>query len=132
MHIDPRRAILCIQRRLPAACMALLAAALLTVIRIDVSSARASPTYSVTLRWSQPRKNIDGSALTDLAGYHVRWGRDPKNLSNTMDLAFAGYSWITLTDLSVGLWYFSIRSYNSRGVESPAVVVSRPIGYAPK
>ena len=132
MQLDLRRIIPCIQRRLPAVCMTMVAAALLTVIRIDVSSARASATYTATLSWSQPRKNIDGSALTDLAGYHIRWGRDPNNLTNTMDLAWAGYSWMAATDLTTGLWYFSIRSYNSRGVESPAVVVSRPIGYAPK
>ncbi len=32
------------------------------------------------------------------------------------------------TNLTPGVWYFSIRSYNSLGVESPAVVVSKIIG----
>ena len=128
MRTDLRLPVLRIQRRLPAVGMALVAAALLTIFRIDVSSARASITYSATVRWSQPRQNIDGSALTDLAGYHVRWGRDPKNLTNTMDLSWAGYSWMTATELTTGLWYFSIRSYNSRGAESPAIVISKTIG----
>ena len=53
---------------------------------------------------------------------------DPNNLTNTMDLAWSGYAWMQATHLTPGLWYFSIRSYNSSGAESPAVVISKTIG----
>lgn len=59
---------------------------------------------------------------------NIAWGMDPNNLTNTMDLAWSGYAWMQATHLTPGLWYFSIRSYNSSGAESPAVVISKTIG----
>lgn len=86
-----------------------------------------SATGTAVLSWTPPAQNTDGSILTDLAGYYISWGTDPNNLPNSMDLAWAGYLWMQATNLTKGVWYFSIRSYNSAGVESPAIMVSKTI-----
>jgi hypothetical protein len=80
------------------------------------------------LSWSPPQQNTDGSQLTDLAGYRVYTGTDPSSLKMVADLAWAGYLWVQLNDLVPGTWYFSIRSYNSAGVESDfAPLVSKSV-----
>jgi len=80
------------------------------------------------LSWIQPQQNTDGTMLTDLAGYRVYTGQDPNNLRVVADLTWSGYQWVQLKDLSPGTWYFSIRSYNSFGVESDfADVVSKSV-----
>lgn len=71
----------------------------------------------VTLRWAPPTTNEDGSPLTDLAGYHVYYGRAPGAWAHTLDLP-AGAAGIEIRNLAAGSWYFSISSYNTAGVES--------------
>jgi len=100
----------------------------LPAFKIDViGTSSASVTGEAVLSWVPPAQNVDGTTLTDLAGYHISWGKDPNDLPNSMDLAWAGYMWMKATNLTSGTWYFSIRAYNSDGVESPAVVVSKSI-----
>ena len=70
------------------------------------------------LSWSPPLLNTDGSELEDLAGYRLYCGQDPEHLVDVADLAWGGYLWVKFTDLTPGDWYFSIRSYNSEGIES--------------
>ena len=65
----------------------------------------------------------------DLAGYRVYTGQDPSNLKVIADMSWGGYMWVQLKDLYPGTWYFSIRSYNSLGVESDfAQMVSKTVG----
>lgn len=82
---------------------------------------------SAVVYWTPPDRNVDGTALSDLAGYRVYWSQNPNNLVRHQDMAWAGYLWAYITDLGPGTWYFSIRAYNSAGVESDPVVVSKTI-----
>lgn len=78
----------------------------------------ASPsTGSATLSWIPPTQNTDGSALTDLAGYRVMYGRSSSSLDQVVQVG-PGASSYTITGLTSGAWYFAVKAYNSSGVES--------------
>lgn len=73
---------------------------------------------AATLVWQIPTRNVDGSPLTDLAGYVVRYGTDPASLGETLSLTDPNLTTVVVEDLEVGTWYFTIASRNSGGVES--------------
>jgi hypothetical protein len=78
----------------------------------------AAAMKSVTLNWIKPTKNIDGSALTDLAGYVVSYGNAPGTYSTSLPLTGASTTSVTVEGLSAGSWYFAIKSRSATGVES--------------
>jgi hypothetical protein len=75
-------------------------------------------TASVTLSWTPPTQNEDGSALTDLAGYEVRYGRDQGDLNQSVQLTNPSLNTFVVDSLSSGTWFFAVRSVNSSGVVS--------------
>jgi hypothetical protein len=81
---------------------------------IDVLS---GTTRSVTLNWSAPRLNTDGSALTDLSGYRVYYGSASRRYSNSVRVGASATSAV-IDGLSAGTWYFAIKSINTDGVAS--------------
>lgn len=72
-------------------------------------------TGSATLSWTPPTQNDDGSALTDLAGYEVRYGKDQGNLDRTMPLSNPSLNTVVVDSLTAGTWFFAVRSVNSGG-----------------
>jgi len=88
---------------------------------------KSSTTGTATLSWTAPTKNTDGTALTDLAGYKVRYGTSPSTLTQVLDVRGAGITSASVEGLSAGTWYFTLSSYNTAGVESsqtPAVSIN--------
>src|SRR5262245_44428037 len=82
------------------------------------SAATANPaSYSTTVTWTPPSFNTDGSALTDIAGFRVRYGTSPSNC-NTSVLVSATATSTVIDNLSVGTYYFEIAVLNSAGLES--------------
>ena len=75
-------------------------------------------TGSATVSWLPPTTNTNGTALVGLAGYRVRYGTNSSSLSNTVQLANAGLSRYTISNLSPGTWYFGVQAYTSSGTES--------------
>lgn len=75
-------------------------------------------TGSATLSWTPPTENTDGSALTNLAGYRVSYGRSSSNLDQTVQIANPGVSTYTITGLTSGEWYFAVKAYTSAGEDS--------------
>lgn len=73
---------------------------------------------TATLSWMPPQENADGTALTDLAGYQVRYGRDPEDLSQIVDLPNPALNVYVIENLSAGTWYFAVAAVNSAGVTS--------------
>ena len=67
-------------------------------------------TRSVTLSWATPTRNTDGSALTDLAGYRIFYGRDSRHYSESVTVRGADVTSMVLDGLAPGAWYFSMRS----------------------
>jgi predicted phage tail protein len=81
---------------------------------------------SAQLSWSMPLTNTDGSALTDLAGFHVYYGTDPSNLT-LVDVPNAASVAYTAANLTAGTYYFTVTAYNSSGVESAQPTVASAV-----
>jgi len=73
---------------------------------------------SVTLNWTPPTENDDGSALTDLAGYKIYWGTTPGSYPNSVTLDNPGLTSYVVDNLSPGTYEFVATSFNAAGVES--------------
>lgn len=71
-----------------------------------------------TLSWNPPTDNADGSALTNLAGYRVYYGRNRDNLSEVVVLNNPGLTRFVVENLTTARWYFTMTSVNSQGTES--------------
>jgi hypothetical protein len=110
-------------------------------IAIDVSdgTARASlPIFAITVRepalgsavlsWIPPTQNTDGSALTDLAGFRIRYGAAASSLNETIDIPTPGVATYVVASLESGAWFFTVEAYNEVGMtSSPSSVVSKTI-----
>jgi len=70
------------------------------------------------LSWSPPTQNTDGSALTNLAGYRISYGRAANSLTQTATIANPGVSSYVIENLASGTWYFAVKAYTSSGSES--------------
>ena len=55
---------------------------------------------SATLTWTAPTQNTDGSPLTDLAGYRIRYGTSPGNYSNTESINNPGVTSFVINNLA--------------------------------
>lgn len=100
-------------------------------IQISVSDGQASaqlPAFSITasqvsngsatLSWQPPTQNADGSPLTNLAGYRIRYGTASNALDNSVQIANPGVTSAVIESLSPATWYFAVTAYNANGVES--------------
>jgi hypothetical protein len=73
---------------------------------------------AVALRWIPPTVNDDGTVLTDLAGYRIRYGRTAGSLSNVLTLNNPSLSRHVLEGLAAGTWHFSVTAFSAGGSES--------------
>lgn len=84
---------------------------------------------TATVTWIAPSRNADGSALTNLAGFHVYYGPDANVLSTLQDVPQPGASSTVIANLKAGTYYFAVSAYTSDGTESElSVVVSKQVG----
>jgi len=117
------------------------AAGTFTGIQIVVSDAKSTASLapfdlvvaaaaigSATLTWQPPTLNEDGSALTDLAGYVIRYGQNAATLEKQLKLDNTGLTTYVIENLTGGTWFFSLAAVNRNGMESrPTRVVSKTI-----
>jgi len=100
-------------------------------IRITVSDGAASAALatfaivveqvvlgSVTLSWTPPTQNEDGSPLTNLRGFRVYYGTSSSDLSSMVEIPHAGVTTAVVEDLSPATWFFAVKAYTTGGVES--------------
>ena len=73
---------------------------------------------SMTLSWTPPTENTDGSTLTDLAGYRIYYGTSQGNYPNRVDVDTAGVSSYVVDNLLPNTYFVVATSVNSVGVES--------------
>jgi hypothetical protein len=73
---------------------------------------------SVTLSWTPPTVNEDGTALTDLAGYYIYYGNEEGDYPNRVDIATPGISTYVIEGLTADTYYLVATAYNSSGIES--------------
>lgn len=77
-------------------------------------------TGSATVSWTPPTQNSDGSALTNLAGYRITYGRSATVLDHSISLTNASLSSALVENLSSGTWFFAVSAVNSQGAASNA------------
>ena len=73
---------------------------------------------SVTLTWTAPTKNEDGTDLTDLDGYKLYWGTTPGVYPNSVTINNETVTTYVVDDLAPGTYMFVATSFNTSGVES--------------
>jgi len=73
---------------------------------------------SVTLTWTPPTQNTDGSPLTDLAGYRIYWGNGGGVYPQSVTIDNPGVSSYVVENLPPGDYEFVATAINSVGVES--------------
>ena len=89
------------------------------------SSSSVATADSVTLSWSAPTENTNGSALTNLTGYIIYYGTSASAMTQTIDINTVGMLTYVVDNLSAGSWYFQIVAVNAAGVQSsPSATVS--------
>jgi len=89
----------------------------------------------VTLTWTPPTTNADGTPLTDLGGYKVYYGTASGKYTKSIDVGDGGGSSVKtyrVTHLAEGLTYFfAVTAYDTYGNESDySNEVSKTIGSA--
>ena len=107
----------------PKTCCGMLAAVLVLSGCGGGSSGPATATPpitqgSATLTWTAPTMNSDGSALTNLAGYHIHYGASAGSLNNTINIPSPSTLTYVVTGLGTGTWYFAVTAYTNTGLES--------------
>jgi hypothetical protein len=90
----------------------------LTLAPTTSSTDGTTATGTATLVWQRPLQNTDGTPLTDLAGFVIKYGTDPASLSQTVTLRDANATRFTLDKLGPGTWYFTVASLTAAGLES--------------
>jgi hypothetical protein len=104
------------------------ASASLPAFTITVSQA-AVASVGVTLQWTAPTQNTDGSQLTDLAGFIIMYGTSSTALTQSVRVDNPSVDQHVFDSLPAGRHYFGIKAITSAGVESAAsATVSKVIG----
>lgn len=73
---------------------------------------------TAALAWTAPTTRVDGSPLTDLAGYAVEYGRSSGALDQLITVNDASATTYTVQGLESGVWYFSVRALAVSGTQS--------------
>jgi hypothetical protein len=80
---------------------------------------KAAPTVgSATLSWVPPKTNVDGTPVTNLAGFRIAYGQNSGSLTQSVTVASPTITSAAIESLSSGTWYFAVKAYTTTGVES--------------
>lgn len=75
-------------------------------------------TGSVTLSWSAPTQNVDGTPLLDLAGYTIYYGTAERQYDHSVEIDNPGVTTAVVENLGLGTWYFAATAITASGLES--------------
>ena len=78
----------------------------------------AAATGWATLNWVPPTQNVDGTPITDLAGFRIRYGKSADALTSTLDVPGPAVTTASIERLASGTWYFAVKAYTAANVES--------------
>ena len=78
----------------------------------------STTTGSALVQWHPPTTNTNGTTITNLAGYTIRYGTNASSLSSTVKVANPGLSSYQVDGLPAGTYYFGVAAYNSSGQTS--------------
>ena len=71
-----------------------------------------------TLVWIAPSENVDGGALTDLAGFYIVYGPSSTMLHQSLRIDNPSVDRYVLDGLPAGTYYFAVRAYTASGTQS--------------
>lgn len=93
---------------------------LLTSCGVDGKSSQGSSnsTNSAALSWQAPTTNVDGTELTDLAGFKIYYGKASGTYSEIIELDNPITNEHTIEGLAEGTYYFAATAYDIMGNES--------------
>jgi hypothetical protein len=101
--------------------------AALPAFSITVAAAQPPP-GNVTLNWTTPTLNTNGTPLTDLSGYTISYGTSSTKLTQTITITSPNATTYTIGGLAAGTWYFEIAANASDGAQSaPSNIASKMI-----
>jgi len=83
------------------------------------TSLPAASSAAITLNWTPPTENTDGTALTNLSGYDIHYGTASGNYTQSISVSNAGIATYVVDNLTPGTYYFSVAAVNTSGTESP-------------
>lgn len=86
--------------------------------RYRINRAPTPVAGTATLSWTPPTQNVEGTALTNLAGFRISYGTSATALTQTIQVANPAVKTFIVSDLTPGAYYFSVRAYTSNGTES--------------
>ena len=78
--------------------------------------AQTPPPGIASVSWSKPTQNTDGSPLTDLAGFIVRYGTDAAALSSLISVISPSATGAQIENLDPGNWYFEVAAITTANV----------------
>lgn len=100
----------------------------LTLLAALLLPAIAAAQGSAMLEWTPPTRNTDGTPLTNLAGYAVRWGAAPDAYPNAQILS-GPHSSYRVEGLPLGQpYYFAVAAINTANVEGERATACAVIG----
>jgi hypothetical protein len=89
-----------------------------TITVSESASEISAGTGAATLAWTAPSENIDGTPLTDLAGYVIAYGTSSDALTQSVVLENPSIDRYVVENLSPGTYYFAVRAVSASGAES--------------
>ena len=78
----------------------------------------AAGSRAATISWQGPTQHEDGSPLMDLAGFEIRYGRQPGSYSHRIDVPTQGIATYVVSGLVPGNYYFAMTAYKGNHVGS--------------
>lgn len=82
---------------------------------------RCADAGEMNVTWEPPVLNCDGSQLTNLAGFDVRWGQKAQNMPSATATAHL------ITGLTPGDWWVSVSAYNTTGEWSQFITATKTV-----
>jgi hypothetical protein len=86
-------------------------------ITVEPASTTAPVAHVAALSWVRPLENTDGSPLTNLAGYVIRYGTSATALNTQISVASPAATSVEITNLTAGSWHFQVAAINTVNVE---------------
>ena len=77
-----------------------------------------APSGTATLTWNPPTKNTDGSAVTQLTGYHIFYGNAQDALTQSVAITGSSNTTYEITGLGTGTWFFAVAADAADGAQS--------------
>ena len=84
-------------------------------IKVVQATSTSSP---VTLSWVRPTQNVDGTQLSNLAGYRIHYGQVSGQYDYSVSVGSPSITSATIENLAPARWYFAVTAVTSSGTQS--------------